>query len=350
MKMYKFDRRTIARHRKIWLVVATIAAIVLVASIWRLRTDYEHNLQPLSSTTMPTKYFTVASGASLDQIAHNLQNAGLIRNWGAFEWYVRSNELRGDLQAGTYSLSPSMSVSTIAKDIADGVITKNLLTIIPGTRLDQVEQVFEKAGYSKSEATAAMNRSNYIGNAALNNLPAGRSLEGYLFPDSFQKGPTTPATTIVRESLDELNSNLTPQILSGFKTQGLSVYQGITLASIVEQESGSDSDDPTIAQVFLLRLADGMPLGSDVTAEYASAITGVPFDPSIKSPYNTRIVGGLPPGPIGSVSAAALNAVAHPASSTYLYFVTGDNGKTYFSYTEAQHEAFVQQYCVKACN
>jgi UPF0755 protein len=147
-----------------------------------------------------------------------------------------------------------------------------------------------------------------------------------------------------------MNTRLTPKIKTGFKKQGLNIYQGIILASIVEQESSNPDDSPIIAQVFLSRLRAGMALGSDVTAKYASVLNGVTFSPSVKSPYNTRLVTGLPPGPIGTVSAVSLNSIAYPANTSYLYFVTGDNGTTYFSYTGEQHETLVQTYCIKACN
>lgn len=347
--MYKINKR-LKQPKKLWLAAAFVVLVIAGFSIWRIRSSYERNLKPVSSQPAAASYFTVQSGEGLDEIAHHLQDAGLIRSWGAFEAYVRINELRTHLQAGTYSLSPSMSTPVIADKIAKGDIAKNLVTILPALRLDQIKEALVKAGYSKTEATRALSVSNYVGHPALSSLPTGRSLEGYLYPDSFQKNVGTPAVTIIRKSLNEMAKKLTPSIVAGFKSQGLSTYQGITLASIIEQESGKASDSPVMAQVFLLRLKQGMMLGSDVTARYASAIAGQPFSTSIKSPYNTRIVKGLPPGPIGSVTSTSLKAVANPAHTSYLYFVTGDNGNTYFSYTKAQHDSLVQKYCVKACN
>lgn len=347
--MYRLDKK-ITSNRRLWLAVVAVVAVAIVGVVWRLRDNYEHNLQPLSTAVVKSEYFTVNPGAGLHQIAVDLQSSRLIRSWSAFEWYVRSNELRDRLQAGTYSLKSSMSVPEIARMMASGKVAKNLLTILPGTRLDQVEQAFTKAGYSRAEVIAALSPTNYTGHPALNSLPSGRSLEGYLYPDSFQKTLITPATMIVRASLDELNTRLTPQIRAGFKKHGLNINQGIILASIVEQESSNPKDSPIIAQVFLSRLRAGMTLGSDVTAKYASIQAGVAFSPSVKSAYNTRLVKGLPPGPIGTVSAVSLSSAANPANTSYLYFVTGDNGTTYFSYTGQQHETLVQTYCIKACN
>jgi UPF0755 protein len=230
-----------------------------------------------------------------------------------------------------------------------GDVAKNLLTILPGKRLDQIEQSFIQAGYSKTEVDKAFDPTQYADELALDSLPFGSSLEGYLYPDSFQKLSNTPAQTIVRESLAEMQSHLTSDIQKGFAAQGLDVFQGITLASIVAQESGDSASQPTIAQVFLLRLKQGMPLQSDVTAFYASDIAGQPRDVGIVSPYNTYKQAGLPPGPISNVTASALRGVAHPSSTDYLYFIAGDDGVMHYSHTQAEHQAAIDQYCIKSC-
>jgi UPF0755 protein len=123
----------------------------------------------------------------------------------------------------------------------------------------------------------------------------------------------------------------------------------VILASIVNQESGDPNAQPTIAQVFLLRLKQGMLLQSNVTANYAADLAGVARNVAINSPYNTYLHQGLPPGPIGNVTASALKAVAHPSNTTYLFFIAGDNGAIHFSSTEAEHEQAIKQYCHNLC-
>jgi UPF0755 protein len=328
-------------------VGVVLAVVIVLGGVWSIRNWYFNNLRPVSSS-QETSYFTVVSGDSVQQIATNLQHAGLIRNAKAFEGYVRNNEVQ-NLQAGTYVLSPSMSVQQIIEKMVAGEVAKNLLTILPAKRLDQIKQTFKDSGYGQDVVDSAFNPANYRGNAALVSLPEGASLEGYLYPDSFQKQTDTPAATIVGESLDEMSKNLTTDITNGFTAQGLTTFQGITLASIVLQETSSPADQPMVAQVFLSRLKQGMMLGSDVTAFYASAIAGVPNSVSIDSPYNTRVHTGLPPGPIGNVTASALKAVAHPASTDYLYFVAGDDTTLHFTHTQAEHEDAVKKYCTKLC-
>jgi len=128
------------------------------------------------------------------------------------------------------------------------------------------------------------------------------------------------------------------------------VYQGLTLASIVEQEVNKPTDQTQVAQVFLSRLKSGMTLGSDVTANYGAIEAGQSPKLSYDSPYNTLIHTGLPPTPISTINTGALNAAAHPATTNWLYFVTGDDGTTYYSTTLQDHQTQTQQYCHKLCS
>jgi UPF0755 protein len=279
-----------------------------------------------------------------------LQKQRLVRSGKAFETYVRSNELPGKIQAGTYVLSPSMSVQQMVKKMVSGDVAKHLLTIYPAKRLDEIKSAFKKAGYAQTEIDQAFAADNYRGHPALATLPPGATLEGYLYPDSFQKLSDTPASYIIRQSLDEMAERLTPDIINGFAAKGLNPYQGVTLASIVGQETDNPAFQPTVAQVFYRRLKLNMALGSDVTAFYASAVANKPKSVTIESPYNTRIHTGLPPGPIGNVTANALSATAHPSNSDYLYFVAGDDKVIHFSHTDAEHQQAIKTYCTKQCS
>jgi UPF0755 protein len=330
------------------LITLVILVLLVFGGVWTLRSWYSRNLQPVSSS-QTIAYFTVSPGETRNQIAINLESAHLIRSAKAFENYVRSNEVQ-NLQAGTYALSPSMSVKKIVSIISGGEVAKNLLTILPGKRLDQIKTAFANAGYSQAQIDGAFIPTQYADLPVLASLPSGASLEGYLYPDSFQKEADTPAETIVRESLEEMQKYLTPDIIDGFGAQGLSVYQGVTLSSIVLKETSSPVDQPAVAQVFLSRYHQGMMLGSDVTAFYGAAINGATPSVLYDSPYNTRMYVGLPPGPISNVTYDAMKAVAHPAGSDYLFFVAGDDGVLHFSHTQAEHNAAIQQYCTKACN
>jgi UPF0755 protein len=349
MKSYHVDYGTRTRRVRRVFIVALVIVLLLAAAALVVRRVYSNDLQPVSTSSV-TKLFTIQSGESSTEIAAALKSAGLIRNSDVFDWYVSSQNVRAELQAGTYEISPNMSVQYIVFMFTNGKIAANLVTIIPGQRLDQIQSALIKDGFAPADVSAALNPANYAGNPALADSPSGASLEGFLYPDSFQKNEDTKPQVIIQESLNEMAQHLTPSIRSAFAREGLSVYQGVTLASIVEQEVSNDSDRAQAAQVFLTRLHTNMPLGSDVTAFYGAIAAGQKPSTTYDSPYNTLIHNGLPPGPISNVSDSSLNAVANPANTSWLYFVTGDNGKTYFSTNLQQHEAYTQQYCHKLCS
>lgn len=347
-----YSYNTPTKRRIKWFFVSCLAVVVIlgIASLY-IRHLYLENLQPVNGSTVD-KVVTIPTGASLPTIASDLQKAGVIRSSWAFEWFVRNDSnVRNELEAGTYTLHPDQSVQVIVKMISEGKVAGNLVVILPGQRIDQISEALVHDGFSASSVSSALQASTYQYNYSMfgsQPLPDG-SLEGFLYPDSFAKTDTTQVSQIVQESLAEMQSKITPQIISGFAKNGLSVYQGVTLASIVEQEVSNPSDKPIVAQVFISRLKQGMDLGSDVTAFYGAIINNQPPSVNYDSPYNTRLHAGLPPGPISNVTSVDLNAVANPSNTNYLYFVTGDNGVTYYAQTLAQHDQQVQDYCQKLC-
>lgn len=332
-----------------WPVLIVVLIVIIAGGTWAARSWYNRNLAPVSSSTQII-YFPIETGSSLQEIAQDLAHVHLIRSVAAFETYVRGRQLYSKMQAGTYALTPSMSTPDIVDKIVKGEVSTNYVTILPGKTLKQIKQAFLQSGYTDTELDTAFDPATYAGHPLLSSLPSGGTLEGLMYPDSFQRDTHTPASTLVRESLDEMQGHLSQDILNGFTAQGLNTYQGITLASIVYAESGDPQSEPTVAQVFLSRLKQGMALGSDVTAFYAADLAGQGKTLGVDSPYNTRLHTGLPPGPIGSFTNVALKAVAHPSNTDYLYFVAGDDGTIHFSHTEQEHEQAIKKYCTKECS
>jgi len=337
-------------------LIASIIIIVIVVLLFAVcvaglgaRYWYGKQLQP-KSVKSASVVVVIPTGYSAKQIGQLLQAKGLIRNATAFEAYVRLHNLRANLKAGQYQLDASWSTEDIIYIISEGKIKTALFTIKPGQRLDQIKQSLIKYGFSDTEVDAALNPNNYKNYSVLVNKPIDASLEGYLYPESFQTTNSSKVSDIIGQSLTEMSQVLTSYITNVFKQNGLNIHQAITLASIVEKEVSDPSDKKTVAGVFLNRLKANMPLGSDVTYHYAAIITNQEPSPDINSLYNTRKYGGLPPGPISNVSKQSLLAVAYPAKSDYLFFVTGDDGKTYFSKTIQEHEALAKQYCHKLCS
>lgn len=348
-------RYTSRTPKRIWpkrlIALIIIGLVLVVGGTFITRHYYFEQLRPVSAVAQAEQLVTVEQGATLEQIALQLEKAGLIRSAWAFKLYVGSKEARESLQAGTYSLDPSQSVSEIVAQLTHGKVATDLITILPGQRLDQVRTALINDGFSEASVDAAFQPSQYKNNPALVDKPASASLEGYLYPDSFQKDSNTTAKTIIEQSLAQMQKQLTPDLRAAFVAQGLSAYEAITLASIVEEEAANVNDRAQVAQVYLKRLRDGMRLEADPTARYGARLAGHsgPAN-SFKSAYNTYFIDGLPPGPISNVSASSLQAVAHPANTDWVYFVAGDDGTTHFSRTLAEHEAATAQYCHKLCS
>ena len=347
---YRVKVKKLGRWPKTAILLAISAVILTVGAIGISSHIYHNNLMPLNSSSQKSLSVNIPTGSSLKEVAKILKTQNIIRSEWAFTQYVRDKNASDALKAGTYDLSPSQSVPEIVSIITDGKIAANLITILPGQRLDQIKKMFVSSGFSQTSVDQAFNPDLYKDHPALVDKPAGASLEGYLYPESFQKTSNTLPQDIIRQSLDEMQKRLTPELRAALVAQNLTVHQGIILASIVEQEADKPQDRQQIAQVFLSRLRDGMVLGSDVTAFYGAVINGQPPSVNYDSAYNTRLHPGLPPGPISNVSDSSLNAVAHPADTNYLYFVAGDDGTVYYSATAAEHDAQVSQYCHKLCN
>ena len=320
----------------------------------------------------------VTAGESVKEIASSLKQADLIRNPHAFELYARINNLHAKLKAGKYSFRKTMSARAIAKQLVNGVVSSDVfnLTILPGTNLlgdkgksqTGIIHQFRTLGYSEEEINQALTKHYdnpvlkglYADETKLSNpeIPVKLALEGYLYGETYQfynhEKLENVITTILNQFNDVVVSN---QLEEKFKARGLSLREGIILASIIQKEARTE-DMPGVSMVFQNRLKQGIALGSDVTATYAADITGIDRTNAtnadilaVNSLYNTRKFPGLPPGPIAVPSKAALLAVAEPDSSkaSMLYFLTGDDGLMYYSSTDAEHNQKIRDHCQKLC-
>lgn len=347
-----FRHGEVKKKRSKWIVFliifVIIGLVVLGTGMLLARKWYGDSLSQVSESTEVLK-ITIVNGSTPRQIATQLESAGLIRSAKAFETYVRGSDSADKLKAGVFELSPSWTTQQIVDVLVSGKEATELFTIGPGIRLDQIKNRFIKAGFKESEVDSALMANKYKDHPALVGKPEDATLEGYLYPESFRITSSTNPEQIIGQSLDQLAYNLTPELIKGLTKQGLTTYEALTLASIVEKEVPSEADRKVVAQIFLKRLKEGMPLGSDATYYYASAVFGGEPFPDLDSPYNTRIYAGLPPGPINNVSISSLEAVAFPADTDYLFFVTGDDGVNHFTSTSAEHADAVAKYCTISC-
>jgi UPF0755 protein len=292
--------------------------------------------------------FVIQPGDSVPSIADRLQAAGLIRNARTFRTYLLWTGLDTVIQTGTYRLSPAQTARDIAQTLKSTTLTEVTFTVLPGWRLEEIAASLPTSGLDSTSAAflaAASAPANPPGF-----LPAGASAEGFLSPGKYTLPRTTSAEQLVSLLLQNSSAKLTPELRSGFAGHGLTVFQAVTLASIVQREAVQAAEMPMIASVFYNRLAINMKLQTDPTVQYAlgyNASKGTWWtnplslaDLKVDSPYNTYVYPGLPPGPISEPGLAALQAVASPAQSNYLYFQArcDKSGLHNFAETLAQHQ------------
>ncbi|MFO0702783.1 MAG: endolytic transglycosylase MltG [Candidatus Andersenbacteria bacterium] len=281
----------------------------------------------------------VPSGSSTDDIGQLLTEQGIVSSRTAFTVAVVLSGARGKLQAGTYDLSAAMSPREVVTILTHGKTKEHTVTIPEGLRLTEIADKVAAAGVVARDEFIAATKEQYDV-ALVKDRPAGIDLEGFLFPDTYTFPDGTSAHNVVLSMLNDFAERVTP-LLPDVAQSGRSLYDNLTLASIVEAEVAKTEDRPKVASVFLNRLAADMALQSDTTVAYAAGVRRIDLtaaDLATDSPYNTRINKGLPPGPIDSPGLDALRAVLHPAQTDFLYFVSNTTtGETLFAATLDEH-------------
>ena len=338
-------------HQKPWFWVVTISGVLLSIAIvlcisffvW-----YQQSIQPLDSGSKQNIRFVIKKGQGNATIAQNLEKAHIIRSSSAMVLYLKLTNKPANLQAGAYVISPSYSLQKIVDHLESGKTDLFNVTISPGRTLVEIKKDLAKYGYTSDEVDAAL-EADYQ-SPLLADKPAEADLEGYIFPETFEMSGGGDLKTLFERSFDTLYSRLQKDgYIEAFKARGLNIHQALTLASIIQKEASEPADQPQIAQVFFTRIEKGMKLESDVTFHYAAEKLGVEPRVDIQSPYNTRLVGGLPPTPISNMNYSALKAVANPASGDYLYFIAGDDHKIYYGRTLEEHQENIDKHCKKLC-
>ena len=358
------ERPKRSRRRVLLWSLFGFVLLVLVAAgagaAWYLQA-----LQPVNAEDTSQVRISVKSGTGPRQIGKELYDKKLIRDAAAFDIYTRLSGTRDRLRAGAYSLSPSESTQDIVGHLTAGKADTINITFYPGatlrdtTKTDEskkvdVTTILLRAGYAKEEIDAAL--AKQYAHPLFEGKPTEADLEGYVYGETYTFSSDATAEEVLVHTFDVFYQKIQEQnVIELLKQRGLTLYQGITLASIIEREASSSdttkasNDQRQVAQVFYLRLEQGMPLGSDPTAYYGADKIGSPRAVTVDTPYNTYIHAGLPPGPIAAPSIGALAAAAKPAPGDYVYFVSGDDNVTYFGRTEAEHQANIRNYCNIKC-
>ena len=301
--------------------------------------------------------FVVAPGETAGDIAAKLQRAGLIADASLFRMLVKYYNLSSRLEAGEYELAPTMTMMEIAEQLQHGRLRETEITIPEGWRLEEIAAHLEKKGIATQTDFLTLAGADWAGFDFLKDRPAGASLEGYLFPDTYRIGPSFGAREVISLMLANFDKRLTAEMRAQAQAREMTLREVVTLAAIVEREAVIPDERPIIAAVYLNRLEAGMYLGADPTVQYAIGFvqkTGKWWNPltaedyqTVDSPYNTYTHLGLPPGPVCNPGLASIRAVLYPAEVDYLYFLRNDvkgDGTHVFSRTFEEHLANQAKY------
>lgn len=296
--------------------------------------------------------FTILPDEPVNTILANLETQSLIPDSQALSNYLIYKGYDTQIQAGTFALTTAMTPVEIALTILNASPSNTTLVILPGWRLEEIANTLPSSGLTISPQefiTAAQQRPTGI--SFISEIPFGSPIEGFFFPDTYQVIRNLTPNELINILLANFDRQVTPDIKTGFTQQGLTLYQGVTIASIVEREAVITEEKPVIASVLLNRLNNNIRLETDPTVQYALGYNQTQStwwtnplsfnDLQFDSLYNTYLYAGLPPGPISNPSLAALRAVAFPADTDYLYFraACDGSGAHNFAYTYEEHVA-----------
>jgi UPF0755 protein len=319
------------------------AALGAVVVIWFLFALF----QPFHGDGSGRVVVTVPKGSSISEVGDLLDEKGVVSSSMLFQFRATLAG-RPTLYPGRFVLAHDMSYGDAIDALSTAPVKATATVTIPeGYTRDQAAPLAREAGLTGSYMKESV-RSKYLDPAAYGGKEA-KNLEGFLFPDTFELKPHAPVADLVQLQLQDFKRRIKGVDMAYARSKNLTVYDVVTIASMVQAESGVPEQDRLVAAVIYNRLHEGRPLGIDATTRFATGNHDSPLTESelaIDSPYNTRLNAGLPPGPIGNPGLAAIEAAAHPARVDYRFYVTkpGACNELAFAKTEAEFEADVARY------
>ena len=318
----------------IFCFLFTVLCFLFIAGIY----------SPKDSSQKETKLFLIEKGQGVFQIAKNLEKEGLIKNRLFFDFYAYLKWSQHKLQAGKYELSPSMDVSEIAKKIIKGEIFQIKITIPEGFTLKQIEETLSLS--LQRPVLCQYLVSDFKGEFDfLKDIPDETSLEGFLFPDTYyikelELNNDEEIKNIFKKMLINFDKKITSDLRQEISEQNKSIFQIVTMASLIEKEVKTLEDKKIVSGILWKRLKVGMPLQVDATINYITGKKTIKIseqDTQIDSLYNTYKYRGLPPGPICNPWLESIEASLYPESSEHWYYLSTPEGETIFSKTLQEH-------------
>lgn len=324
-------------------IIGLLVLVVAAAGGYAAWDLYRYAETPMGASDRP-RSVSVPSGQTFDETLRQLQQAGIVRSPRRFEILARLKGLDTKIQAGEYWLSPDTTPEKLLQQLVTGKVRMHALTLPEGYTIRQYAAMVEEKGLASAGAFLAVATDPAV--AAEYGIP-GDTLEGYLFPDTYHFPKGLPPKHLVDHMIARFWSVFKPEWEDRVRDLNMTLHQIVTLASIIERETGAPSERKLISSVFHNRLKRNMRLQSDPTVIYGLKH----FDGNLTrkhletpTPYNTYTTGGLPPGPIANPGAGALEAALYPAETNHLYFVSRNDGTHQFSNSLKEHNRAVRKY------
>lgn len=357
----KERKKQVKTVRRIVFVIALVLLLALAGLGYWGYNYVKEALQPIDAESEETVTVEVPIGSGISSISQLLEDNGLVKDARIYEYYVKFNN-QSDFQAGTYDLTPSMTLDEITESLKTGKVYHEpvfSITVPEGLHLEEIASrvIAERTNYTAEQFMELIQSDAFIDEmmakypTLLTDEIKGENiryaLEGYLFPATYpfyEENP--PLAHIAEEMIRAMDANVLP-LLPALEEQERTVHWLLTFSSLLEEEATSKSDREAIASVFYNRLNDGMKLQTDPTVIYAQGehkerllFSDYEFD----HPYNTYVTPALPPGPIAGAGRASLEAALDPATTDYFYFLADSEGTNHFSKTYEEHLEKSAQY------
>ncbi|MEG0391508.1 MAG: endolytic transglycosylase MltG [Anaerovoracaceae bacterium] len=306
------------------LMIIAVAILVIVVGFFAFLTLTG---RPMDTTEEKTVVVSIEKGSGTGQIAKVLKEKELIRSELAFKLKTKLSGFDGKYIAGTYAFNQTMTMKSMMRDLANGKTAGNVFTVIEGQTIDKVAQQLSDQGIVTKEAFYHEIENGSFDYPFMALLPKGPTrLEGFLYPNTYEAPLNATAHDVIDMMLASFDETITEKYYDEAEKQGKSLYEVITMASIVEREAAKKEEKPKVASVIANRLKIDMPLQMDSIIAYIQKedkIRATYSDIAVDSAYNPYTNKGLPPGPICAPGKDAIEAALYPEDTDYLYFVAG---------------------------
>ncbi len=323
--------------KKIYFLVITVTVLILFFSsyfCWRIYWQK-------SAPNAPVVFFEIKEGQGLGEIIKGLKREKLSDSGWLLKWYLRRQGLDTKIQTGFFEVKPGLSVAALARLLTNPESVERLLTFVEGWNLRDYGHYLEIQGLFKAAEWQGLALKNFATDFDfLADKPAYATLEGYLFPDTYRFKKNTTAAELARRLLQNFGRKLSPELQAEIKGQGRTIFETITMASLIEAEARTEKDRRLVSDILWRRFNIGMPLQVDSSVNYVTGVKKPAIssaEQQIDSPYNTYKYAGLPLGPINNPGLSSILAAIYPEKNDEWFFLADKDGQMHYAKNLKEH-------------